>query len=120
MSHQTVYDARFDRELNARETLKALHIPEGQDFHALTNAQVFNLLADRALARAMDHATTARYVSTDDSVAAGNCKPATDQFASEVWRQIGASGPCAVRADIVLAIRDDSYTRRAVGVASTR
>jgi hypothetical protein len=60
------------------------------------------------------------YVAVEDSIAAGNCAPTTNQFAAQVWKQIGASGPCAVRADVVMTARDDSYTRRALGVAMSR
>jgi len=60
------------------------------------------------------------WLSVEDSIAAGNCKPSTDQFAARIWHQIGASGPCAVRADIVLMTRDDYYTRRALGAALSR
>jgi len=62
----------------------------------------------------------AMWLDTDDSIAAGNCQSATVQFAQSVWQRIGASGPCAVRADVVLAVRDDLYTRRAVGAALHR
>lgn len=60
------------------------------------------------------------YLDTADSIAAGNCNAATDRFACQMWQQIGASGPCAVRADVVLMARDDLYTRRAVGAAMGR
>jgi hypothetical protein len=57
------------------------------------------------------------FVALEDSLAAGNCKSSSEQFASRVWQQLGASGPCAVRADVMLQIRDDNYTRRALGAA---
>jgi hypothetical protein len=57
------------------------------------------------------------FISVDDSYQAGNCKPMTDQFASQVYRTIGATGPCAVRADVVLSLRDDGFVRRALAVA---
>lgn len=57
------------------------------------------------------------WISVDDSIAAGNCQSSTGQFARRMWDAIGASGPCAVRADIVIATRDDYYTRRALGAA---
>ena len=59
------------------------------------------------------------YVSVEDSLTAGNCKPMTDTFAQQMWRKLGASGPCAVRADVVLLERDDYWTRRAIGAAMT-
>jgi len=58
------------------------------------------------------------YVSVEDSYDSGNCHPLSDQFASEMWAALGAVGPCAVRADLILARRDDSYTRRAVLAAA--
>lgn len=49
-----------------------------------------------------------------------DCRATTEQFAAKMWRELGASGPCAVRADVVLMARDDYYTRRALGVAINR
>lgn len=63
---------------------------------------------------------TKAYVSLEDSYAAGNCVPMSEQFAHEMWSRIGAAGPCAVRADVILAYRDDSYTRRACMMAACR
>jgi hypothetical protein len=60
------------------------------------------------------------WVTREASLAAGNCAQITDSFAAHAYRHIGASGPCAVRADIVLALRDDSYTRRAALVAAQK
>ena len=60
------------------------------------------------------------YVQVEDSLAAGNCKTETDAFAARAWREIGAVGPCAVRADLVVGLRDDAYTRRAVNLAVAR
>ena len=60
------------------------------------------------------------WIDLEDSYRSGNCRPMSDQFARQVWSQIGAAGPCAVRADVVLGIRDDAYTRRAAMAALTR
>ena len=57
------------------------------------------------------------YIAVEDSTRAGNCTPMTETFARQMWDKLGASGPCAVRADVVLATRDDVYTRRALGAA---
>ncbi|TAL13916.1 hypothetical protein EPN95_04485 [Patescibacteria group bacterium] len=54
------------------------------------------------------------YVAIEDSLAAGNCRTQTEAFAQQARTEIGAIGPCAVRADVILRIRDDSYSRRAV------
>jgi len=56
----------------------------------------------------------------EDSIAAGNCSTMTNNFAFRMWQELGASGPCAVRADVVLMTRDDYYTRRALGAALAR
>ena len=60
------------------------------------------------------------YVSVDDSTRAGNCPSETERFAKRLWATIEANGPCAVRADLIIASRDDSYTRRAVSAAAQR
>jgi len=63
---------------------------------------------------------TSTYVSIEDSIRAGNCAPLTESFAADIWRTIGAAGPCAVRADIVLEKRNDTYTHRAISAAMAR
>jgi hypothetical protein len=60
------------------------------------------------------------YVSLDDSYAAGNCRSMSDDFARQIWERIGAQGPAAVRADVILAARNDAYTRRACAFAAAR
>mgnify|MGYP001440866226 CR=1 FL=1 len=60
------------------------------------------------------------YISVDHSIQAGNCAPSTKQFAQQMWDRLGVQGPCAVRADLVIAARDDVYTRRALGAAIAR
>jgi hypothetical protein len=60
------------------------------------------------------------FIDMADSLQAGNCAEISKQFANQVWRSIDASGPCAVRADVVLRMRDDIYTRRALSAANTR
>ena len=57
------------------------------------------------------------YIALDDSIRAGNCEAISKQFAAQAWRAIGAVAECAVRADVVLSLRDDCYTRRALGAA---
>lgn len=57
------------------------------------------------------------YVSYADSIAAGNCVSMTAEFAKEIWAHIKASGPCAVRGDIVLSLRHDNYAMRAINYA---
>lgn len=59
------------------------------------------------------------YVGIEDSVRAGNCRIGTEQFASAVREKIGGEIG-AVRADVLLSIRRDSYTERAVRQALTR
>jgi len=55
------------------------------------------------------------FVSVEDSLKSGNCKPETDSFADKIRKEFGNIG--AIRADILLEIRNDSYTRRACEVA---
>lgn len=61
------------------------------------------------------------FVCVEDSLAAGNCLPGTEQFRTRVQSQLGAEGPLgAVRADVLLSMRNDQYVRRAVLVAASR
>lgn len=60
------------------------------------------------------------FVSYDDSRNSGNCHDFTVYFAKNMWKKIGAEGECAVRADLILAERNDSYTKRAVQYAINR
>lgn len=63
------------------------------------------------------------YVVREDSLSAGNCSAATDEFARQAARAIGAPenpGAFALRADVLLSMRDDVYTRRAVMRAMQR
>jgi hypothetical protein len=70
---------------------------------------------------ALGSAQAARvFVSIEDSLAAGNCTSMTNDFASRIWAELGAQGPCAVRADLVLARRHDSYSLRACAYAAQR
>jgi hypothetical protein len=56
------------------------------------------------------------WVSVADSLAAGNCEAGTLREAAILWRRVlrGVGEPGAIRADVLLAYRDDRYTRRAV------
>lgn len=66
-------------------------------------------------------ATTPVWVSADDSVGAGNCPLGTTEFRRRVELELGAQGEIgAVRADMILALRDDNYTRRACRAAALR
>lgn len=60
------------------------------------------------------------WVQVEDSYNSGNCRSMTDSFAAEYLAKIGASGPVCTRADLLLSVRDDSYTRRAVSHAAAR
>jgi hypothetical protein len=60
------------------------------------------------------------WVSYEDSIRGGNCPSGTKAFAHTVARAIGAAGDFAVRADVLLRIRNDGYTRRAVRAAEMR
>ncbi len=60
------------------------------------------------------------WVTVEDSYNAGNCRAMTDSFVAEYLAKIGAGGPVSTRGDLLLSIRDDSYTRRAVAQAAQR
>lgn len=60
------------------------------------------------------------YVTEQDSLDAGNCAEETKPFAKKVKQYIGAEGPVAVRADVILALRNDMYTRNAIKQAQNR
>jgi len=63
------------------------------------------------------------WVMIEDSVGAGNCPAGSRSFAADLARRIGASGPesiGAARASLILATRNDAFTRRAVRVAAQR
>lgn len=58
------------------------------------------------------------WVMEEDSLRAGNCEPVTRKVRVLVQRKIGRVH--AVRADVLLEIRDDAYARRAIRVAAER
>gem|GEM_PF-6340770 len=60
------------------------------------------------------------WVGVEDSYAAGNCRAMTDQFAADLRRRLGAEGDVCVRGDVILAARNDIYSRRAVSYAAAR
>ena len=61
------------------------------------------------------------WVGVQDSLDSGNCAPMTSQFARRAAELLGATGEVgAVRADWLLSVRDDAYTRRAVNAAALR
>ena len=53
------------------------------------------------------------YVQIEDSIAAGNCPTGTRQFAGLLLTELTGGYPAAVRADVILARRNDNFTRRA-------
>lgn len=54
------------------------------------------------------------FVEREDSLAAGNCRAHTDSFIKELQEQHGFGDNFALRADQLLEIRNDAFTRRAV------
>lgn len=58
------------------------------------------------------------WVSIEDSLKAGNCLPGTEAAARVVREKLGNIS--AVRADVLLSIRDDYHTRKAVQAAQNR
>lgn len=59
------------------------------------------------------------WVGLNDSFAAGNCRPSTFAFYEQLKTRFG-SEVGGLRADELLKIRDDLYTRRAVSAAAKR
>jgi hypothetical protein len=59
------------------------------------------------------------YVSVDDSLTAGNCRAETDRMRQRLCDDCGGTVG-AVRASVILSLRDDAYTRRACRVAAQR
>jgi hypothetical protein len=62
------------------------------------------------------------FVGVDDSVAAGNCRQGTSVFRERIERHLHLQSGCigAVRASVILSLRDDAYTRRACRQAARR
>jgi len=59
------------------------------------------------------------WVAPQDSYDAGNCKAMTDVYLDTLQKKIGGEIG-AIRADVLLRLRDDIFTRRAVGQAMKR
>lgn len=71
----------------------------------------------------MDRIITERnpWVVLGDSVASGNCPAGSRAFAMELQAAVQADGDIgAVRASVILGLRDDVYTRRACRMAAQR
>lgn len=62
------------------------------------------------------------FVGIDDSVKGGNCAPGTASFAEQLCKSLGLdpAGTGGVLSSVLLAFRDDVYTRRAVYAAMMR
>ena len=58
------------------------------------------------------------FVSMQDSLNAGNCRAMSEQVEAQVKNIYGNVG--GIRADMLLKIRDDFYSRRAIASAKTR
>jgi len=84
-----------------------------------TNAR---LAARNAYLDAYLDANAARvFVSVEDSLSVGNCKPATESFRAQLAQVLQASGELgAVTAAVILKLRNDEYTRRACRAAALR
>lgn len=70
-------------------------------------------------ARMENRSTASIWVGLDDSFAAGNCRPSTMAFYETIKSRYGAEVG-GLRADELLKIRDDFYTRRAISAAAKR
>lgn len=61
------------------------------------------------------------WVRFQDSLDAGNCQAGTSAFLTSLKEKVNATGEIgAVRASVILAIRDDTYTRAACRTAALR
>lgn len=81
------------------------------------------LAAIRSWQEEMDGAiaVTDPWVTLDDSLASGNCRAMSVQFRDQLSRHLGATGEVgAVRASMILGLRDDPFTRRACRMAMQR
>lgn len=59
-----------------------------------------------------------KWVTVDDSLKAGNCRAGTEAFVKKIEKKLNAQGSIgAVRGDVIIALQDDYYTRRAVALA---
>jgi len=78
------------------------------------------VLADARRAR-REHAQHVHvWVTPEDSIRAGNCAAETRAIQRRLERALGAGPLGAVRADLLLEIRDDMYARRAMVAAAQR
>lgn len=94
--------------------------PEEGNYQNISSAGAA-FLAREALAKRRQEelrGLTHIWVTEEDSLKAGNCEPVTRQVRVLVQRKIGRVH--AVRADVLLEIRDDAYARRAIRVAAER
>lgn len=62
------------------------------------------------------------FVGFNDSIEGGNCVPGTTAGADQIRRHLGLTADQAggIRADVLLGIRDDHYTRHAIYAAALR
>lgn len=74
--------------------------------------------ADRAWANTLGRPIDAIWVDADASIRSGNCPAGTDAMASRVRAVVGPVS--AVRADVLLSLRDDAFTRRAITASAKR
>lgn len=74
--------------------------------------------ADRQWVAGLGRPLAAIWVDEAASVAAGNCAAGTAAQAERVRRSLGPVG--AVRADVLLGMRSDDFTRRAIAAAAAR
>jgi hypothetical protein len=77
------------------------------------------LRMQRAIRRADMRALSHIWVSFQDSLDAGNCRPSSDEVRRQLCRSLGGEIG-GVRADVLMAHRDDQWTRRAIAVAAKR
>lgn len=77
-----------------------------------------SLRMQRAIRRSNMRGLRHIWVSLQDSLDAGNCRPSSEAVRKQLVGQYGEIG--GIRADALLQHRDDQWTRRAVAVAARR
>lgn len=118
-----VYSARHKRSYHAprNKSVKAL---TGDDYaNAMEQSRAAWAQQDISDAKRRDEMVMLRqvWVSAEHSRQAGNCDAGTRAQEIALRRSLHASGEIgAVRADVLLAVRDDSFTRRAIAAAQSQ
>lgn len=123
----------YDREAKkltltdrAGEIYHLLHVSDGSTALRQVNEALAAFRKRRAEKISVEHPERV-WVTIMDSHKSGNCRAETTRFADRMLAQIdaggvdvGDDGTLYVRGDVILAARNDSFTRRAVSFAAAR